>query len=285
MRFRMRDRVLDLRDEARVMGIVNVTPDSFYERVDGAEAALARARAIVADGASIVDVGGQSYAAGTPIAGAEEERARVVPAIRAIARAGFDVAISVDTFTASVADAALDAGAHLVNDCSGLADPDLARVVARHGAALVVMHVKGRLAVREPGRYVYDDPLAEISAFLRERAERAIAAGVDRDAIAIDPGLEFGKEPETDAAILARFGELTALGHPVLLAASRKSFLGRIVGKPASELLAASLAAAAIGIAAGARLVRAHDVAETVDVARVLGAAARATRADAERFS
>ncbi len=284
MRLRMRERALDLRDEARVVGIVNVTADSFYERVVGAGEALERARAIVAQGAAIVDVGGQSYAAGNPLVGEAEERARVVPAIGAIAAAGLDAAISVDTFTAPVADAALAAGAHVVNDCSGLADPELARVVARHGAALIVVHVKGRLNVREPERYVYGDAVAEIAAFLHERTERALAAGVARDAIAIDPGLEFGKEPRTDAEILARFGELRALGYPVMLAASRKSFLGHIVGRPPSELLAASLAAAAIGIAAGARLVRAHDVAETVDVARVLGAAARATRPDAERL-
>ncbi|MEA2719151.1 MAG: dihydropteroate synthase, partial [Candidatus Eremiobacteraeota bacterium] len=180
---RLRDRVLDMRDEARVMGIVNVTPDSFYERVDGAEAAVAKARAMAADGAALIDVGGQSYAAGNGRVPVDEERARVVPAVRAIAEAGIDAAISVDTFTASVADAALAAGAHLVNDCSGLSDPALPEVVAKHGAALVVMHVKGTLNVREPERYVYHDALAEIVEFLYERTERAVAGGVARDAI------------------------------------------------------------------------------------------------------
>ena len=273
-RLRLRDRVLDLRDEARVMGIVNVTPDSFYERTDGVAAAVAKARAMVRDGAGIVDVGGQSYAHWNAPVAADEERDRVVPAVRAIVAAGIDVPLSIDTFTASVADAALAAGAHLINDCSGLSDPALPEVVAKHGAALVVMHLKGRLNVREPEAYVYGDALAEIVDFLYERTERAVAGGVARDAIVVDPGLEFGKEPQTDLEILERFGELRALGYPVLLAASRKGFIGRIFDRPAAELLVPSLAAAAIGISAGARLVRAHDVAETARLARMMAAAA-----------
>ena len=271
---RLRDRVLDLRAAAHVMGIVNVTPDSFFERVDGVAAAVAKARAVVRDGATLVDVGGRSYAHGTAPVTADEERARVVPAVRAIAAAGLGVPISVDTFTASVADAALAAGAHLINDCSGLSDPALPAVVAKHGAALVVMHLKGRLGVREPSAYVYGDTLAEIAEFLHERTERAVAGGVARDAIVVDPGLEFGKEPHTDLEILERFGALRALGYPLVLAASRKSFLGRIFERPAGELLGPSLAAAAIGISAGARIVRAHDVPDTVRLAQRMAAAA-----------
>lgn len=282
---RLRERVLDLRGEARVMGIVNVTPDSFYERVAGADAAVGKAREMAAQGAALIDVGGQSYANGNPRVAAEEERARVVPAVRALAAAGLDVAISVDTFTAAVADAALEAGAHLINDCSGLSDPALPEVVAKHGAGLVVMHLKGELNVREPERYVYRDALAEIVDFLYERTERAVAGGVARDAIAIDPGLEFGKEPHTDLEILERFAELRALGYPILFASSRKSFLGRIFGRPASELLVPSLATAAVGIAAGARLVRVHDVAETVQLARMLAAAGGATRLAPQRLT
>jgi dihydropteroate synthase len=269
---RMRGRALELRDEARVMGILNVTPDSFYERVDGVENALAKARAIVADGAALVDVGGQSYAHWNPRVGAEEEAARVVPAVRAIVGDGLDVAISIDTFKASVADAALAAGAHLINDCSCLSDPALPEVVARHGAGLVVMHLKGELNVRHAEQYVYTDVLAEIVEVLYERTERARAEGVPREAIAIDPGLEFGKEPQTDLEILERFGELRALGYPILFASSRKSFIGRIFNRPAKELLVPSLATAAAGIAAGARLLRVHDVVETVQLARMLAA-------------
>lgn len=266
---RLRDRLLTL-DEPRVMAIVNVTPDSFYERAGGVAAALAQARTAVANGATLVDIGGQSYAANNDRVPAEVERARVVPAIEAIAAADLGVAISVDTYTATVADAALAAGAHLVNDCSGLADSAMPEVVARYGAGLVVMHLKGRLNVREPERYAYGDVMAEIIAFLRERTERAIAGGVALDAIVIDPGLEFGKEPATDLEILRRFGELRELGFPTLLAASRKSFLARALDRPASELLVPSLAAAAAGILAGARIVRAHDVRETVELARTL---------------
>ena len=269
---RLRDRVLDLRDTAQVMGIVNVSRDSFYEHVDSARAAVEAARAMTDAGAALIDLGGQSYAAGNGSVAPDEERRRVVPAVRALVDAQLDVVLSIDTYTASVADAALAAGAHLINDCSGLSDPALAATVAEHDAGLVVMHLKGRLKVREPEAYVYRDVMAEIVEFLHERTERALAAGVRRDAIVVDPGLEFGKEPATDLEILRRFGELRALGYPILLAASRKSFLGRIVGRPAKELLPASLAAAAIGITAGARLVRAHDVAETVQLAQMMAA-------------
>jgi len=267
---RVRDRTLDLDGVAAVMGIVNITPDSFYERVGSADAALASARSILADGAALIDLGGQSYAAGNGDVAAEEERRRIVPVVEAIAAAKLDTVLSIDTYTASVARAALAAGAHLINDCSGLSDPALAATVAEFDAGLVVMHLKGRLKVREPEAYVYRDVMAEIMEFLHERTERAVAEGVRRDAIVVDPGLEFGKEPATDLEILRRFGELGALGYPVLLAASRKSFLGRIVGRPAAELLPASLGAAAIGIAAGARLVRTHDVAATVQVAQLM---------------
>jgi dihydropteroate synthase len=254
------------------MGIVNVTPDSFYERASGLADVVARTRAIVDAGGALVDVGGQSYAHWNPRVAADEERDRVVPAVEAIRAAELDIAISIDTFKASVADAALCAGAHVINDCSGLSDPELASVVAAHGAALVVMHLKGELNVRDPAGYRYDDALAEIVDFLYERTEAAIAAGVARDAIAIDPGLEFGKEPETDLEILDRFGELRALGYPILFASSRKSFIGRIFNRPAKELLVPSLATAAIGIAAGARILRVHDVAETVQLARMYAA-------------
>jgi dihydropteroate synthase len=282
--FRMRERTLELGDEARIMGILNVTPDSFYERVDGPAQAVVRAAAMAADGAALVDIGGQSYAHWNPRIAADEERARVVPAVEAIVAAGIDVALSVDTFKAHVADAALAAGAHLINDCSGLSDPRLAETVARHDAALVVMHLKGELNVRSAHSYVYCDALAEIVEFLFERTERARAAGVAADSIAIDPGLEFGKEPDTDLEILERFGELRALGYPILFASSRKSFIGRLFDRPAKELLIPSLATAGLGIAAGARMLRVHDVAETVQLARMY-AAVEPGRRRAQRFA
>jgi len=270
---RLRSYTLDLRSGAKVMGILNVTPDSFYD--GGAYGTLDRARKraaeMVALGAQVIDIGGQSYAAGNARIEAEEERARIVPVVEALVRDGLGVALSIDTFKSTVAEAALDAGADLINDCSGLSDPRLAGIVARYDAALVIMHLKGELNVREPD-YHYDDALGEITAFLRERTEAALAAGVARDALLVDPGLEFGKEPATDLEILQRFGDLRSLGYPILLAASRKSFIGRIFERPAKELLVPSLAAAAAGIAAGATFLRVHDVAETVQLARMLAA-------------
>ena len=270
---RMRDRRLDLGTRARVMGILNVTPDSFYDKgtYSGVDRARARAHEMVALGADVIDIGGQSYAHWNPKIAADEECDRVVPVVEALVRDEIGVALSIDTFKASVAEAALAAGAHLINDCSGLSDPALAGVVARYDAALVVMHIKGELNVRSVA-YSYDDVMAEISEFLRERLDAARAAGVARDSLIIDPGLEFGKEPATDLEILERFGDLRSLGVPILFAASRKSFIGRVFDRPAKELLVPSLATAAIGIAAGAGLVRVHDVEETTQLARMMGA-------------
>jgi len=279
-RLRLRDIVLDLDERPRVMGILNVTPDSFYDRgrSSGVDAARERAAEMVERGASIIDIGGQSYAHWNPRIAADEERARVVPVVEALVRDKLGVALSIDTFKSSVAEAALAAGAHAINDCSGLSDDRLAGVVARYDAGLVVMHLRGELNVRE-AEYRYDDALGEILAFLRERCDAALAAGVARDAIAVDPGLEFGKEPRTDLEILERFGDLRSLGYPILLAASRKSFIGRVFDQPASDLLVPSLATAAAGILAGAGLIRVHDVAETAQLARMLGAVRAKNRA------
>ena len=270
---RLRDRTLALDAQAQVMGIVNVTPDSFYDRAAGIDDVVTRARAIAAAGGALVDVGGQSYAHWNPRIAAEAERDRVVPAVEAIRNAGIDLAISIDTIAASAAEAALAGGAHVINDCSGLSDPALPGS-SHADAALVVMHLKGELNVRDPAGYRYTDVMREIVSFLYERTERAVAGGVRRVSIVIDPGLEFGKEPATDLEILERFGELRALGFPILFASSRKSFIGRIFGRPAKELLIPSLATAALGISAGARLLRVHDVEETVQLARMFAAVA-----------
>ncbi len=279
-RLRLRNHVLDFAGGAKVMGILNVTPDSFYDsgRYAGVDRARERAAEMVEAGADVIDIGGQSYAHWNPAIAADEERARVVPVVEALLRDGLGVPLSIDTWKSAVAEAALEAGADLINDCSGLADARLPGVVARYDAGLVVMHLKGELNVRAP-EYRYADALAEISAFLRERLDSARAAGVAADSLLVDPGLEFGKEPETDLEILERFGDLRALGVPILFAASRKSFIGRIFARPAKELLIPSLATAALGIAAGARLVRVHDVAETKQLARMLAACLPAGRA------
>ncbi|GAC1312108.1 MAG: hypothetical protein NVSMB21_22310 [Vulcanimicrobiaceae bacterium] len=282
---RWRERTLGLGARARVMGILNVTPDSFHDRgrYGGVDRARERAAEMVALGADVIDIGGQSYAHWNPRIAADEERDRVVPVVEALVRDGLGVALSIDTYKASVAEAALAAGAHAINDCSGLSDPALCGVVARYDAGLVVMHLRGELNVRAES-YPYDDALAEILDFLRDRTDRARAAGVAADAIAIDPGLEFGKEPATDLEILARFGDLRSLGYPILFAASRKSFIGRVFDRPSAELLVPSLATAALGIVAGAALVRVHDVAETVALATML-AAIRADRRSTIAFA
>jgi dihydropteroate synthase len=276
---RLRAYTLGLAGRARVMGILNVTPDSFYDRgkYRGVERARERALEMVALGADLIDIGGQSYAHWNPPLAEEEERERVVPVVEALVRDGLGVPLSIDTFGSGVAEAALAAGADLINDCSGLADPKLAATVARYDAGLVVMHLRGRLNVREAD-YRYADALGELLAFLRERTEHALAAGVARDALVVDPGLEFGKEPRTDLEILERFGDLRSLGYPILFAASRKSFIGRVFNRPADELLVPSLATAALGIVAGAGLVRVHDVAETVELATMLAAVRKDNR-------
>ncbi len=275
-KLRARERVLDLDGPALVMGILNVTPDSFFDggRYAGVDVARARAAEMVALGATIVDIGGRSYSRKNPPVDPSEEIARVVPVVEALVRDRLPAVLSIDTTRPAVADAALHAGAHLINDCSGLADPALADVVARYDAGLVVMHIKGTLNVRATS-YDYDDALSEIVEFLRAKTALARSAGVGEECIVVDPGLEFGKEAHTDLELLSRFRAFGELGYPVLLAASRKTFLGEVVGRTsASDLLAASLAVAAVGIGAGARIVRAHDVAETLDLARVLAAIA-----------
>ena len=270
---RLRDRLLSLEGPAHAMGILNVTPDSFYERHAGVDAARRRAEQMVAEGATIVDIGGQSYADWLPAVTPEEERRRVEPVVKALVADGLPAALSIDTYKASVAEAALAAGAHIINDCSGLLDSQLAATVARYDAALVVMHQKGGLNVRRNAAlFTYDDPMREITAFLLERLAAARAAGVGQDALVVDPGLQFGKEPSTDLEILDRFADLATLGYPILFASSRKSFIGRIFNRPARELLVPSLATAALGIAAGARILRVHDVAATVQLATMMAA-------------
>ncbi|MGH7728652.1 MAG: dihydropteroate synthase, partial [Vulcanimicrobiaceae bacterium] len=277
---RLRSATLDLGSGPKTMGILNVTPDSFFDggRYRGLDAAVARAFALVEAGAELIDIGGRSYAATNPQIAAEEELARILPLVGELVRRKIGVPLSIDTTHAAVALATLAVGADLINDCSGLSEPELVRAVAREGGALVVMHLRGELNVRAAA-YPYEDALGEIVGFLRERCEFALEHGVAPESLVVDPGLEFGKEPRTDLEILERFGDLRSLGYPILLAASRKSFLGRIMNLPASELLVPSLALAALGICAGAAMVRTHDVPETVRLCRMLATVRPANRA------
>jgi dihydropteroate synthase len=266
VRLRAGRRELDLGDAPLLMGVVNATPDSFSDagELRDADARVARAEAHVAAGAAIVDVGGESAVGGRPAVAAEEEIARVVPVIERIA-AAHDVLVSVDTYKPAVAEAALAAGAEMVNDVSGLRDPALAEVCARAGAALVVMHT--RVAPKgtrlDPG--AYDDVVEDVVGFLAERVEVARSMGVGEEQIVLDPGPDFAKTPAQTVAVLRRLDALRALGRPVLLAVSRKDFLGAITGRAARDRGAGTLAALAAGIDAGASILRVHDVAAAAD--------------------
>ena len=263
------------------MGILNVTPDSFSDGGDyfDLDAAIARAQAMIAEGADIVDVGGESTRPGAEPTPEDEQLRRTIPVISAIRGRDPNVAISIDTRSAAVAQAALDAGADIVNDVSALRDdPDMAGVVAVSKAAVLLMHRRGTSAdMQEGGGPHYDDVIGEISAFLCERRDFAAARGIDRGRIIFDPGLGFGKRTEHNLTILRHLDRFAAFGQPVLVGASRKRFLARgLENDDPKQRLAASLACAALASMAGAALLRVHDVRETVDVARLCAAVQRA---------
>lgn len=260
-----------------VMGILNVTPDSFSDG-GGFVAlpdALARGRAIVAAGGDIVDVGGESTRPGSDEVPSAEETARVVPVIEALARE-LDVPVSVDTRHAEVARAALAAGASIINDVSGFRDPAMAALAAGSGVGLVVMHMLGEpKAMQAEPRY--DDVVAEVLAYLAGQAAMLERAGVARERIALDPGIGFGKTTVHNLALLRELPRLAALGYPVLVGASRKSVVGAVLGEPdPRQRLEGSLAIAAWSLTHGGPIVRVHDVAATVKLARMLAAIAAA---------
>ena len=260
------------------MGILNVTPDSFSDggRVPTVEAAVARAAEMARDGAALVDVGGESTRPGARPVGLEEELARVVPVVEGIARAVPQVLISVDTSKGDVARAALRAGAHVVNDVTGLRDGiGTATAAAEAGAPLVVMHALGRTGGPAPDD-AYADVVGDVVASLRRSVARAHGAGVAD--VVVDPGFGFGKTPEQNLRLVSRLDALVAEGWPVLVGVSRKSTVGAVLGRPGApapvgERLYGSLALAALAVVRGASVVRAHDVRATVETVRVLRAA------------
>ncbi len=248
-----------------VWGIVNVTPDSFSDggRFLRPDAAIAHALRLARDGADILDIGGESTRPVAAPVSTNEEIARVVPVIEGVLAAGVDVDVSIDTRHALVADAALAAGATIVNDVSGAADPRMLDVTARHGAGLVLMHMRGTPQTMQD-RPVYDDVVAEVATYLDERRSAAVAAGVAPDRIWLDPGIGFGKALEHNVELLRGLEALVRMGAPVLLGASRKSFLGSLTGRDIpEERLAGSLACVLRALEAGVRGVRVHDVRET----------------------
>jgi dihydropteroate synthase len=266
MGIRFRDeRSLDLASRIAVMGVVNVTPDSFSDggRFAEAEAAARQGQRLCEEGADILDVGGESTRPGAAPVSAEEERQRVLPVVERLRAALPDVPISIDTRKAEVAEQALAAGADMVNDVSALADPAMTAVVAGAGAPVALMHMRGEPETMQRDTR-YGDLLGEIVDFLAERADRARSAGIPDDKILVDPGIGFGKSGPGNEEILRQLGSLRTLGLPILVGASRKSFVGLRTGvSDPARRLAGSLAAAVAAALAGARLLRVHDVRAT----------------------
>jgi dihydropteroate synthase len=266
---RLCGRVIELGPRPLLMGIVNAAPDSFSDAGEHPtlEAQAALGAELVEAGADLIDVGGESARGDTPAVPAEDELERVVPLLERLA--GLGAALSVDTYKPEVAEPAIAAGAVLVNDVSGLRDVRLADLCARTGAGLVIMHTrvppKGTLL--DPDRY--EDVVADVTGFLHERMAVAIARGVDPEQILLDPGPDFAKTPAQTVAVLRRLELLHELGRPLLLAISRKDFVGALTGRPPRERLAGTLAAVAHGVEAGAHVLRVHDVAAAADFLRV----------------
>jgi dihydropteroate synthase len=265
-------RVVPLTGRPLLMGIVNATPDSFSDGRGtlSLDERLEHARGLVAAGADILDVGGESARGDLPAVPPGEEIARVLPLVERLAGEG--ALVSVDTHKPEVAEAAVAAGAAIVNDVSGLRDPRLADVCARSGAALVVMHtrVEPKGTLLDPGRY--EDVVADVVEFLRERIAAAVARGVAEEQIIVDPGPDFAKTPAQTVAVLRRLDAVAALGRPVLLAVSRKDFVGALTGRAPADRDAGTLAALAHGVGAGAHVLRVHDVAAAADFLAVRAA-------------
>jgi dihydropteroate synthase len=266
-----RDHRLDLGGSPLVMGILNATPDSFSDpgANQGLEGGVRRGLEMLEDGADLLDVGGESGVTNRPAVEAQEEIERVAPLVAALAAHG--AVVSVDTYKAAVAQAAVGAGAAIVNDPSGLVDPEVAAVCAASGAALVVTHTRAR-PKEKLVRPQYGDVMDDVKRLLTERLDVARAAGVPDERLLVCPGPDLGKDPAHTVDLLRRLDELHALGLPILLAVSRKDFVGALTERPPRERLAGTLAAVAHGLDRGAHVLRVHDVAATRDFLTVRAA-------------
>lgn len=262
--------VLDL-SRPRVMGIVNITPDSFSDggRFHEAHAAIRHAEQLIGEGADLVDLGAESTRPGAVPVPADVEISRLMPVLVALRDA--PVPISVDTMKPEVMTRAIDAGASMINDVAGFASAASRDAVSAAECALCVMHMQGTPQSMQVAPR-YDDVVAEVAAFLCERSDRLIAAGIAPERLVIDPGFGFGKTLEHNLSLLSRLAELRALGFPILAGLSRKGMIGALTGRPRDERLAGSLGAALVAIENGACIVRVHDVAATVDVIRIWAA-------------
>jgi dihydropteroate synthase len=262
----------DLAQRPLVMGILNVTPDSFSDggRYQSLEFAMERAEQMIKDGVDIIDIGGESTRPGSPSVPVQEELARVMPAIFALRELGY--ALSIDTCKPEVMREAIIAGADMINDINAFRAPGAIEAVADSDCGLCIMHMQGTPQDMQ-AQPVYQDVVAEVIAFLRERIEALEAAGVARERVTIDPGFGFGKTVEHNVALLRSINRMESeLGLPVLAGLSRKSMIGALTGRPVEQRLAGSLGGALAAVAQGARIVRVHDVAETVDAIRVWNA-------------
>ena len=276
MTLKCRSRKLELGGYTLIMGILNVTPDSFS---DGGlfakvEAAVEHAENMVAQGAHIIDVGGESSRPGADTVSVEAEKARVLPVIERLVGT-VEVPISIDTYKSSVARDALSIGACIVNDITALrGDPDMASVVAEAGAPVILMHMKGTPKDMQLDPH-YDSLISEITSFLRTRIQAAIDAGIPQNQIIIDPGIGFGKTVAHNLEIIRRLREFKSLGRPILIGTSRKSFIGKVLGLSTDDRLEGTAASIAVAIANGADIVRVHDVKEAARVVRMTDAIVR----------
>lgn len=270
-------REIDLGEKTRIMGVLNVTPDSFSDgnRYLDREKAVERALQMADEGADIIDIGGESTRPGAKPVPAREEIARVAPVVEALS-AKLKIPLSVDTTKAAVAEKALAAGAEIINDVSALGDRKMAFVVRDRQAALILMHMRGTPATMQSGDLAYDDLMGDIVAYLDKACRKAEAAGVGRDHLVIDPGIGFGKTCDDNCRIIRKLGELKTLGLPLLVGTSRKAFIGRVTGGAPSERLEGTAATVVAAVLKGAQIIRVHDVAQMRKVVDMTDAILRA---------
>ncbi len=252
------------------MGILNLSPNSFYQSSASAMQAMRLAEKMIAEGAELLDVGAESTRPGSQAIAVQEEIQLLVPVIRQLCER-FAVPVSVDTYKPEVAERMLDLGVSLINDIGGLREPSMAPLIARYSAGVVIMHMRGIPATMQVGIH-YDDCLGEVRDFLGKAIQTAEDAGILPERIIVDPGIGFGKTLENNLELIAGLDGLLCLGKPIMLGVSRKSFLGEILDLPVDERLEGSLAMAAVGVTRGAAILRVHDVKETVRVVKAMQA-------------